>query len=71
MQEARDERVQEEDRCRRGARGEIQARLRRVPEVIMPDTWAKRAQRTRQPRNFYQAGAREKEGRPGIGRKDR
>ena len=54
-----------------GARADIQARLRRVPEVIVTDTWTNRTQRTRQPRNFYQAGAREKEGRPGRGRKDR
>ena len=36
-----------------GAGEDIQARLRRAPEVIVPDTCANRAQRTRQPRNFY------------------
>ena len=54
-----------------GARADIQARLRRAPEMIQTDTWTNRTQRTRQPRKFYQAGAREKEGRPGGGRKDR
>ena len=52
-------------------RAGIQARLRRAPEVIETDTWTNRTQRTRQPRKCYQAGAREKEGRPGGGRKDR
>ena len=41
------------------------------PSRLMPDTWVNRAQRTRQPRNFYQAGAREREERPGSGRRDR
>ena len=36
-------------------RAGIQARLRRAPEVIETDTWTNRTQRTRQPRNFYQA----------------
>ena len=54
-----------------GARADIQARLRRAPEVIMPDTWANRAQRTRQPRDFFWAGTREREKRPGRGRRDR
>ena len=38
------------------AREDIQARLRRAPQVILPDTWANRSQRTRAPRQLYQAG---------------
>ena len=49
-----------------GARPEIQARLRRAPEVIVTETWANRAQRTRQPRELFQAGTK----KPGTGRKD-
>ena len=60
-----------EGQVQEGARADIQARLRRAPKVIETDTWTNRTERTRQPRNFYQAGAREKEGRPGRGRKDR
>ena len=37
------------------ARADIQASLRKAPEVIEKATWANRTQRTRQPRNFYQA----------------
>ena len=47
-----------------GAREDIQARLRRALEVIEMATWTNRTQRTRQPRKFYQAGARENEERP-------
>ena len=54
-----------------GAREDIQARLRRAPYMIVTDTWAKRAQRTRQPRDFIQAGTKEREKRPGRGRRDR
>ena len=48
-----------------------QARLRKAPEVIETATWTNRTQWTRQHRKFYQAGARENEGRPGGGRKNR
>ena len=51
------------------ARADIRASLRNAPLVIEKVTWTNRTQRTRQPK-FYQAGAREKEGRPGGGRKD-
>ena len=54
-----------------GAREDIQARLRRVPDGIVSDTWANRAQRTRQPRSLYQAGTKVVVKRPGRGRKDR
>ena len=54
-----------------GAREDIQVRLRRAPDVIMSDTWANRAQRTRQPRDFFKAGTRERGKRPGRGRRDR
>ena len=54
-----------------GARADIQARLRRAPDVIVSDICANRAQRTRHPRNFYQVGTKEREKRPGRGRKDR
>jgi hypothetical protein len=39
--------------------------------MIVSDTWANRAQRTRQPRDFYQAGTKVVVKRPGRGRKDR
>ena len=54
-----------------GAREDIQARLRRAPDMIVSDTWANRAQRTRQPRDLYQAGTKAVVKRPGRGRKDR
>ena len=54
-----------------GAREDIQARLKKAPEVIETATWTNRTQWTRQHRKFYQAGARENEGRPGGGRKNR
>ena len=54
-----------------GARADIQARLRRAQGVIVTDTWANRAQRTRQPRDFFQAGTKEREKRPRRGRRDR
>ena len=54
-----------------GAREDLQARLRRAVDVIVTDTWANRAQRTRQPRDFFRAGTREREKRPGRGRRDR
>ena len=41
------------------------ARLRRVPDGIVLDTWANRAQRTRQPRSLYQAGTKVVVKRPG------
>ena len=53
-----------------GAREDIQARLRRAPDVIVSDTWGNRAQRTRQPRSLYQAGTKVVVKRPGRGRKD-
>ena len=53
-----------------GAREDIQARLRRAQYKIVTDTWANRAQRTRQPRDFIQAGTKEREKRPGRGRRD-
>ena len=48
-----------------GAREDIQARLRRAQEVIETVTWTNRTQRIRQPRNFYQAGTKEREKGPG------
>ena len=36
-----------------GAREDIQARLRKAPEVIETATWTNRTQWTRQPRKFY------------------
>ena len=54
----------EEAKCRRG-------RLRRVPERIVSDTWAYRAQRNRQPKSLYQAGTKAVVKRPWRGRKDR
>ena len=53
------------------ARADIQARLRRAPEVIVAETWANRAQRTRQPRDIFQAGTKKAGKKPGRGRKDR
>ena len=54
-----------------GAREDIQARLRRAQEVMETVTWTNRTQRIRQPRNFYQAGTKEREKGPGRGRRDR
>ena len=48
-----------------GARKDIQARLRRAQEVMETVTWTNRTQRIRQPRNFYQAGTKEREKGPG------
>ena len=49
-------------------RPDIQARLRRAPEVIVAETWANRAQRTRVPRDIYQAGTKKGVKKPGRGR---
>ena len=54
-----------------GARPDIQERLRMAPEVIVTETWANRAQRTRQPRVIFQAGTKKVGKKPGRGRKDR
>ena len=50
------------------ARPDIQARLRKAPGVIMADTWANRAQRTRVPTDIYQAGTKKEVKKPGRGR---
>ena len=50
------------------ARPDIQARLRRSPEVIVADTWANRPQRTRAPIDKYQAGTKTGAKKPGRGR---
>ena len=52
-------------------RPDIQARLRRVPGVIVAETWANRAQRTRVPRDIYQAGTKKGLKKPGRGREGR
>ena len=52
------------------ARADIQARLRRAPEVIVAETWANRAQRTRVPRELFQAGTKKGAKKPGRGKKD-
>ena len=54
-----------------GARPDIQARLRRAPGVIVMETWANRAQRTRVRRDIFQAGTKKGVKKPGRGRKDR
>ena len=54
-----------------GGQGGHTARLRRAPEVIMSETWTNIAQRTRQPRELFQAGTKKEVKRPGRGRKDR
>ena len=55
-----------------GAREDIQARLRRAPDVIVSGTWANRAQRTRQHRGIFQAGTKVVVKRPkGGGRSGR
>ena len=48
--------------------GDIQASLRLSPHVIMADTWANRAQRTRIPTAKYQAGTETPTKKPGLGR---
>ena len=50
-----------------GARADIQARLRRVPKVIVADTWANRAQMTRQTRELFKEWTKKKVKRPGRG----
>ena len=50
------------------SRPDIQARLRRAPEVIVADTWANRPQRTRAPTDIYQAGTKTGVKKPGRGR---
>ena len=50
------------------ARPDIQARLRRAPGVIVTETWANRAQRTRVPTDIYQAGTKKGAKKPGRGR---
>ena len=55
----------------KGSSADIQARLRRGPDVIMPETWANRAQRTRHPRELFQAGTKKEVKRLGKWRKDR
>ena len=54
-----------------GARPDIQARLRRAPRVIVTETWANRAQRTRVPRDIFEAGTKKVVKRPGRGWGDR
>ena len=62
--------VAEEGQVQEGARADIQARLRRAPGVIVAKTWANGAQRTRQPRELFQAGSKEVK-KSGRGKKDR
>ena len=66
------ERVQEvdggHDEDATDSRHNIQARLRRSPDVIVADTWANRPQRTRAPINKYQAGTKTGAKKPGRGR---
>ena len=50
------------------SRPDIQARLRKAPGVIVAETWANRAQRTRVPTNIYQAGTKKEVKKPGRGR---
>ena len=47
------------------ARPDIQARLRKAPGVIVAETWA---QRTRVPRDIFQAGTKKGVKKPGRGR---
>ena len=49
-------------------RHDIQARLRRSPNVIVADTWANRPQRTRATIDKYRAGTRTATKKPGRGR---
>ena len=53
-----------------GARPDIQARLRTAPGLIVTETWANRAQRTRQPRDIFQAGTKKVVKKLGRGRRD-
>ena len=48
-------------------RHDIQARLRRAPDVIMAGTWANRPQRTRSAIDKYQAGTKTVAKKPGRG----
>ena len=50
------------------SRPDIQARLRKAPGIIVAETWANRAQRTRVPTNIYQAGTKKEVKKPGRGR---
>ena len=38
--------------------------------MIVPETWANRAQRTRVPRELFQAGTKKGAKKPGRGKKD-
>ena len=49
-------------------RHDIQARLRRSPNVIVADTWANRPQRTRSAIDKYQAETKTATKKPGRGR---
>ena len=49
-------------------RPDIQTRLRRAPGVIVAGAWANRAQRTRMPRDIYQAGTKRGAKKSGRGR---
>ena len=66
MQEGDGER--DDDKDATDSRPDIQARLRRAPEVIVADTWANRPQRTRAPTDIYQAGTKTGGKKPGRGR---
>ena len=66
MQEGNDGQDDEENAT--DSRPDIQARLRRAPEVIVADTWANRPQRTRAPTDIYQAGTKTRVKKPGRGR---
>ena len=66
VQEGDGERDDDEDAT--DSRPDIQARLRRAPEVIVADTWANRPQRTRAPTDKYQAGTKTGAKKPGRGR---
>ena len=66
MQEGDGERDDDEDAT--DSRPDIQARLRRAPGVIVAETWANRAQRTRVPRDIFQAGTKKGVKKPGRGR---
>ena len=80
-QEADDERDDEEEATNDGRdderdddqdandpRHDIQARLRRSPNVIVADTWANRPQCTRTAIDKYQAGTKTATKKPGRGR---
>ena len=66
VQEGDDEQDDDEDAT--DSRPDIQARLRRAPEVIVADTWANRPQRTRAPTDIYQGGTKTGVKKPGRGR---